>query len=137
MNKNQADWIVNRLCPFILREQGRGFAMSTWVDRDTPVGDPVIFDGVRRKVPSCGTICCIGGSICFLKKINAADDREIFSSIGLSHKQGDDLCYGWKDDWPEPFRSRFAKATTAVSKARVAVSLLKHIAKTRGKCLKS
>lgn len=135
MNARQAKWIVEKLCPFILREQGRGFGMSGWRG-DFPQGFTVRLDGVEREVPSCGTICCIGGSIEVLRQLDESSSAEqVGDTIGLSGDQTDTLFYGWYRKWPEPFRSRFAAAKTPLAKARVAVSLLKRVAKTRGECL--
>ena len=133
MNARQAKWIVEKLCQFILREQGRGFAMS-FRSRFAP-NEKIVADGIRRYPPSCGTVCCIGGSIEILKGKCLETVHEISRSVGLTEKQGCALFYGWEDEWPQRHRSRYAKARSMIAKAIVAVSLLKIVAKTRGKCL--
>ena len=137
MNKRQADWIVKKLCPFILREQGRGFGMNGWLTLKIRPGAIHNRDGLDRKAPSCGTIACIGGSIQFLNGSGGDDFCESAGAdIGLDSSRSRNLFYGWCNlGWPRRFRDRYAKAKTALSKARVAVSLLKLVAKTRGKCL--
>jgi hypothetical protein len=150
MNAKQKNFILKKLIPFILREQGRGFGMDGW-RRNADPGAEEWFDGVTRAVPVCGTVCCIGGSIEVLKKYNhiagpnsavAMGTRE----LGITNAQAYGLFYGWGlggvsldgisvHGWPLEFAERFRDATTPYRKARVAAALLKDVIRTNGECL--
>jgi hypothetical protein len=126
---------VNKLCKFILREQGRGFAMEDWVYNNAPVGEVFNTDGVDRKIPKCGTVACIGGSIqCLASPRKPLNSEEAGKLIGLNEEDANILFYEWETSWPEPFLSKYAKAKTAYTKAKVAVAMLKEAIKTRGAC---
>lgn len=131
---------MDRLCNFILREQGRGFAMEVW-DCHPSAGKVLTFDDIERKVPKCGTVCCIGGSIDMLLskgKELSMSTGETGAAIGLDYRDAKDLFYGWNLDesggWPQTYKLRYVKAKTASGKARVAVSMLKLAVKTHGAC---
>ena len=114
--------------------------MSGW--HWVPTSAESVCEGIRRKVPSCGMICCIGGSVEYLTHCKADavhrghphQDR-VGAKIGLTSAQANVLFYGWEHDWPEKFARAYKRARSPMAKARVAVSLLKLVAKTRGKCL--
>lgn len=55
--------------------------------------------------------------------------------MGLPSDAACDLFYEWKTRWPEPHRSRFAKAKTYRGQASAAVALLRAILRTDGKIL--
>jgi hypothetical protein len=148
MNAQQKKFILKKLIPFILREQGRGFGMESWILDETP-GYLSYVDDVPRAVPVCGTICCIGGSIevlCGLPSSAMSRTKIVANKIGLTLDQANGLFYEWtngnvgKDGhvygWPAKFAKRFARASTPYKKARVAVALLKEVVKTEGECLK-
>lgn len=132
MTKEQKDNITKKLIPFILREQGRGFAMGTTLVENVP-GLSVICDGIRREVPRCdGTVACIGGSLKVLfgsGSFGHSMTEYGISLLGLSEGESHSLFYGWKTSWPSPFRQQYARAKTPLGKARVAARLLKKIAK--------
>lgn len=148
MNARQKRFILEKLIPFILREQGRGFAMSTWVTKEKPGTEITDLDVDYRKVPGCGAICCIGGSIQMLRGIrNRHNQKEIMNAIGLTKDQMNGLFYQWDGfgvdgtdgriyGWPAEFAERFENAKTPYRKAQAAVALLKEIVKTNGECLK-
>jgi hypothetical protein len=132
MNKSHKKFILKKLIPFIMRDQGRGFDMEIWIDT-------VEFDGATRKVPVCGTVACIGGSIQVLKP-NSLSERV----LGLTGEQCYDLFHNWdyfdprrsnRGGWPNSFARRFKKAKTTLGKAKVACDLLREVVKTEGKCL--
>jgi len=149
MTKEQKHFIVKKLIPFIMREQGRGFAMSRWWFEREP-GSQCTGDGIRRRVPNCGTVCCIGGSVQVLR----GEEGHFFSptlyvreALGLSEDETVGLCYNWAESegafnsevpfaWPMKFRSAFARAKTPLGKAKVACRLLKEVVRTEGKCLR-
>jgi hypothetical protein len=148
MNATQKKFILRKLIPFISQEHGRGFAMSTWVNRSNGPGDLLEEDSVERRVPKCGIVACIGGSIQLLAKRNTGV-RGAAKILGLTEKQTDALFHRWENGdeidfdgslrtaWPEKFRRAFANARTAYGKAMVAVRLLKEVVKTEGACLNS
>ena len=148
MEAKHKQFIRRKLIPFILREHGRGFAMSTWCDIDLPVGEEVVEDGVLRRVPVCGTAACIGGSVNFIQNAsNLSMPVKAGRTLGLTDKQAAGLFYYWEPDyqmnttrshcWPYRFAKRFERARTAWGKARVAVALLKEVMRTNGQCLEN
>ena len=147
MNAKQKKFILNKLIPFILREEGRGFAMEFWKIKEE-VGEKLWLDGVPRDVPVCGTAACIGGSAQCLLHPRAKYDMgygKLAAELGLSLEQTHGLFYEWNvedmDDsgahWPKRFANQFKKAATPLGKAKVAVALLKEVVKTNGKCLEA
>jgi hypothetical protein len=143
MNARQKNFILNKLIPFITREHGRGFGMSSWRWAGTP-GEISAQDNVERKIPVCGTVACIGGSVQILKK-SKAKDRGLAKILGLTTRQVKGLFYRWEPGcytdevtaWPEKFAVAFDKAITPYGKAMVAVRLLKEVVKTNGQCLET
>ena len=143
MNAKQKDFIRKKLIPFILREQGTGFSMANW-RLIGDAGEVISSDHIERKIPPCGTVCCIGGSIEFLKGVNRYESNELDLGklIGLTPSQTDGLFYGWvkgsmtETHWPAKFRQDFAARKSTLGKAKVAVALLKEVIRTEGKCLK-
>lgn len=138
MNARQKKFVLEKLIPFILREHGRGFVMETWIDEIAP-GEKFTFDGLQRTSPNCGTVCCIGGSIDYLKK-NGNYDEGTAALIGLSEAQGYALFHGWfsttsANRWPRSYQTKFKKAKTTLGKAKVACALLREVVKTDGHCL--
>ena len=158
MNLQQKNFIREKLIPFVLREQGRGFAMSQWLGDYIPFTKGK-FDGVRRKIPACGTVACLGGSIEALSmKIDKVttevesgnyDNDEMARKIGLTPRQGHTLFFGWRgskymdkfydeepvEAWPAKYILSFKNAKTPFTKAKVAVALLEEVVKTNGKIL--
>lgn len=139
MNAENKKFILEKLIPFILREQGRGFDMCRW--RKTGIISKTYFNHeLSRKVrtPACGAVACIGGSVGWLtgKSGRIARGR----ALGLNVDQCDGLFYGWipgrdSHGWPTKFIKAHKRATTAMGKAKVAVALLKEVVRTEGKCL--
>ena len=150
MNAKQKKFILKKLIPFILREQGRGFGMDEWRREDDP-GTEAWFDGVTRAIPVCGTVCCLGGSIEVLKKyppIHGSNNAVAMGTLalGITNAQAYGLFYGWglqgvswdsdsRHGWPISYAIRFQNATTPYRKAQVAVALLKEVVRTNGECL--
>ena len=133
------EFIETKLIPFILRDRGRGFVMQRWI-MNISKGDEIVagLGGIpAREAPSCGTVACIGGSIELLTGLYKSDIAAISSLLGISSENAHALFYGWIPTsltnaprlWPKSFRARFKKARTAYTKARVATSLLRQIAK--------
>src|SRR5947207_9205436 len=133
MTDEQAAWIVNTLCPFILREEGRGFAMSDFVVRGRYI-DGSFLDGIEpRTPPSCNTVACICGSIARLRGPSCRTSALVTNgaAIGLDSKaaEGLFLYYGTGADdqarkfhWPLRFARRHEDAKTPLAKAKVAVA---------------
>jgi hypothetical protein len=145
MTREQQHFLAVTLPKFVLREQGRGFAMDEWFSDSAP-GTIRNLDRVARRVPSCGTIACIGGSAQILLSKgelfdSSGDSCFIAKQLGLDDAEGQGLFYGWRncdDDeyqWPIIFQREFARAKTTLGKATVAVRVLKLVAKTKGGCL--
>jgi hypothetical protein len=142
MTAAQKKFLMVTLPEFIVREQGRGFKMSAWISRGEP-GEEHYGDGVRRSIPKCGTVACIGGSVQLLHKLPDGNDREVAKVLGITPREEDGLCYYWRPGqsntvgcaWPSTFASRFAKAKSTVAKAKIAAELCKLVGKTEGKCL--
>lgn len=121
--------IENLLIPFILRDQGRGFSMETWKCK-IPANILQTLDGISRRGPTCGTVCCIGGTLCYFD-ISP-------QTIGLNKDNADALFYGWESQgchflsrgryWRRSYRIAFKKAKTTLEKAKVAVQLLRDFA---------
>jgi hypothetical protein len=135
MTKTQKTFVLEKLIPFILREQGRGFAMSSW-HLHAKVGAIFAPDGVSRKIPVCGTVACIGGSIGHLKNMwdNGHTDTS-GKAIGLSYRRAHKLFYCWEHRWPKNFSHKYARSRTPLGKARVVCALLKEVVRTNGKIL--
>ncbi len=134
-------FIEKRLIPFLLREHGRGFAMDEWV-KHRPPGSSFYGDEVTRAVPKCGTVACIGGSVCYLKQLRKSATRKVAAAVGLEPDAAQGLFMEWQGGqtaegfgWPETFAQAFAKAETPYRKAQVAVRLLRQVVKTEGACL--
>lgn len=140
MTKEQKKFLMVTLPKFIMREQGRGFAMDDWM-RVESVGDLVDCDGVEREIPKCGTVACIGGSAEYLLKLGDRCDFLVVSkALGLSEDEGNGLFYCWHSEgrpyeWPLEFSMRYEKAKTPLAKAKIAADLCKLVGKTEGKCL--
>jgi hypothetical protein len=123
-----------------LREQGRGFGMSVWIEDYKP-GDKQRIDNVSRKIPVCGTAACIGGSIAFLNGDKNWWTEQSGGAIGLSEEKAAALFHGWTTkyvadgQWPAKYQERYKKAKTPLGKAKVAVALLNEVVKTNGDCL--
>ena len=92
MNEAQKKFIKNELIPFILREQGCGFAMQSWWEEELP-GTLTVWDGIKRKTPKCGSVCCIGGTVQMLKKLPSGADRLIAQVMGLTYDEALGLFY--------------------------------------------
>lgn len=147
MNDEQKKFVEERLIPFILREQGNGFAMQVWQCNFKDVGeelgvekikDGFVFDGVFHQKPVCDTVCCIGGSIEMLT--GCRNELTIAKDIlGLKLDQVNAIFYGWQGKgencWPEKFVKLYQSAQTSLEKANVAVELLKEVVKTNGNCM--
>jgi hypothetical protein len=145
MNQEQKDFIENKLIPFILREEGRGFGMGVWLENVTP-GGYFIVDSVERNVPSCGYVCCIGGSVDSLMG-RGLDCDEMSHILGIGPGAIDALfnLWEWDEDstfphkfgyyWPEEYRRNYDEAATPLAKAEIAVALLREIVKTDGKVM--
>lgn len=148
-NKNLAKlspkkFILNHLIPFIMRDAGRGFAMSEWQSRaiSEDANDKYFFDEIKRIAPACGTVACIGGSIECLTGIqvrrNDTATKAAAKLLGITKEQADGLFYFWEvgeDGWPQEYAKKFEKSDTPYKKARVACSLLRQIAKKGSKAL--
>lgn len=137
MNAKQKKFILTKLIPFIMRENGRGFEMETWKFRILD-GETKYFHSNTNKTisaPKCGTVCCIGGSIQILKRLDS--DMGFNSAgelIGLSSSQSHKL-FSASIVWPEPFASRYKKAKTPLTQAKIACEVLKEVVRTEGACL--
>jgi len=145
VNAKHKKFITTELIPFILREEGRGFAMSLWgaLNAGTlDVGATACADHIYRKIPPCGTVACIGGSVDILRPSrNIGDDKRLAKILGLKLEQVRSLFYGWRRDkssninWPCIFQRRYAASKTTLGKAKVAVALLEEVVRTNGACL--
>ena len=152
MTAEQKKFWLEEVCPFILREQGRGFAMTDWQENVEHIGN-FWADGLVRKTPSCGTVACIGGTCHMLlaKRPKLKDisnnTEDIAEHIGLSVDKANGLFMNWDTDdyimpasgycWPERFRKRYQAAKTPLAKAKIAVALIKEVVKTDGECLET
>lgn len=148
MNQRTRNFILKELIPFIEREEGRGFAMNEWHSDRLAVGAEIRFDGVPRKVPVCGMVCCIGGSCAVVAKrpdlFNATirSTMELGKKLGLTTQEAHGLFYGWNvgEDapyrWPLRFQADFVRARTTKGKAHVAVRLLLALTAKGGQILR-
>jgi len=154
LTSEQQEFILYRLIPFILREQGDNFAMQYWDVERSRLGDEPIFDGVKHE-SACGSICCIGGSISHLSGAKRAEVfnfsseslvqaremayKNLGAVIGLTGREAHGLFFAWMLDrakykqggygWPLVFSNRFAAAKNPLEKAEVACDLLRLIAR--------
>lgn len=137
MNSRHKKFILEKLIPFVLREQGRGFGMDDWLMKNLEPGSVSEWDYLPRAVPKCGTIACIGGSIVALKKLSKQSYHHVGAQIGLTAEQSEVLFTGWREDegWPKKYAQRYDTANTPYKKARVACALLREVVKTEGNCL--
>lgn len=148
----QAKFIREKLIPFVLREQGRGFAMEVWQRTGLEPNETWFYDDLllSRKVPKCGTIACIGGSVEALvqkrKKtgpwkwwVDTEIDGEKYDFrvvsaaplLGISYKNTNKLFYHWNtgdEGWPLKHLTAFAKAKTPLQQAKIACKFLGEIA---------
>lgn len=136
MNAKQKKFILEKLCPFILREQGRGFIMQHW-SINTNSDKYYYSDKIGYiKSPQCGTVCCIGGSIDILTKCKIPHDEV----MGLPEEMLNGLFYGFDGHdecaWPDKYVLALENAKTPLAAAKVAVKLLHEVVKTNGQCLK-
>ena len=141
MTLKHKDFILHKLIPFILREEGRGFGMEHWLSKEPPK-TKVRVDEIYREVPKCGTVACIGGSIAYLLGLDknpACSPTNYLESLGLTLTQRNALFYGWEGNrphrWPDSFVRRYAEAKTTWDKSKVACDLLHEIVRTEGACL--
>jgi len=134
MNQRQKDFILNKLCPFILREEGRGFNMDYWMHNIWQT--KIYYKGKEYLPPKCNTICCIGGSIDILLPKTNKYKSEI---LGLSDEECNGLFYNYDSyndyGWPDSYIKKLESAKTPYGAARVAVALLKKVVETEGKIL--
>jgi hypothetical protein len=126
---NPKEFIINHLIPFILRDHGLGFDMSYWVDDFSDYERQ--YDGER--VPSCNTVCCIGGSIDVL--LGPSDLQQSASFLGITTAHTNALFYHWLRyqaeggyGWPLADARALYNAKTRLDKAGVACALLRRIA---------
>jgi hypothetical protein len=142
----QKRFILEDLSTAILREEGRGFAMSIWLRMHCQDEQRLSFDGVLRDIPSCGTVACIGGTILMItKNPEYYYCRELAMGtnyLGLTYEEVDGLFYRWSPDysawqycWPQPFMEDFNVVSTTIEKAQIAVALLAEVVRTEGQCL--
>ena len=138
MTKTQKQFITKKLIPFIEREGGRGFIMQNWLKDCLVPGETCYKDRLPRKVPICGTVACIGGSIEVLKKPRGGygyiEAVEAGKEIGLDDLQSN-ILFAASIRWPEPFRRRYLKAKTVRTQAKVAADLLREMVRTNRKVL--
>lgn len=143
--KKVRSFILKKLIPFIMREQGRGFGMNGWLAEDIDVST-INRDDITRPTPPCNTVACIGGSIEFLTDYRHRDAEKLGKLLGLSALEANGLFYQWDDSnngggvqrqyrWPTSFQNRFARVKTTRGKAAVACDLLRKIANEGGACL--
>lgn len=147
MTPENKKFILKKLCPFILREQGRGFMMAEWrvikeqlIAYEPEYAKRFFNQDLNKEVkwPKCDSVFCIGGSAGMLLKTELKSG--IYRAMGLSQDEGYGLFYNWMDQedvfgWPLQFSKKFEKAKTPLTKAKVAVALLKEVVRTEGKCL--
>ena len=145
MNIKQKKFILEKLIPFILREEGRGFGMDVWLWSNMSEGSLAAYDGVVRKIPVCGTAACIGGSAQILlhpRPIMHMDWQKTAKDLGLPKRLAHGLFFVYTGSnnapsWPKKFAREFEKAKTPFNKAQVATALLKEVVKTNGRCLEA
>lgn len=139
MNARHKKFILRKLIPFILREQGRGFEMASWFMHPSEGLKTYFHQDLNKKVkvPACGTVACIGGSIEALKMKQVEYGRtysEIGALVGLNSTQSWAL-FSSAIEWPKPFALRYKKAKTPLTQAKIACEVLRLVVKTEGKCL--
>lgn len=153
MTDEHKDFILNCLCPAILREEGLAFSMEDWFHLLEP-GHDLPVDGIDHSVPACGTVSCIGGTACallfpeFSGYHRCMTITEIGLALGLDGDHSNGLFFEWQetgaydeDDvgynfhWPPSFQFDYDEARTPLAKAEIAVRLLHLVVKTEGRCL--
>ena len=148
MTPENKKFILKKLIPFILREQGRGFQMGDWKVVKEDIGNFKYFHEDLQKYvkwPKCDSVFCIGGSAQVLLNIlgipGCSRTDDLAKGMGISRDEAEGLFYEWGVNttepcaWPISFARDFAKAKTPLGKAKVAVALLKEVVRTEGKCL--
>jgi hypothetical protein len=144
MTAKKKRFLTVTLPKYILREQGRGFAMDEWIVTEYSPGESVSMDDVERRIPTCGSASCIGGSTAILHKHpRVRSSKTLGRLLGLSGDEAHGLFYNWQNKvyaygvcaWPREFRIAYDATTTPLAKAKVAVRLLELVAKTEGACL--
>jgi hypothetical protein len=88
----------------------------------------------------CGTVACLAGEIviCSARSVSKGIELLYESSgiadlaarkAGLDEDEASSLFWPTSSFWPQPFRSRYGKATTQRGRAKVAADLLRYLAK--------
>lgn len=129
------------LFPAMRREHGDGFAMSTWrssYELYRPAGLTAFHDGVRRAIPVCKSVMCIGGTLNVI--LGTADERILGRALGLPAGTEEALFYGWQrrlgveGAWPKTYQDLFSLAETAIQKERIAEVVVLLAIHTKGAC---
>lgn len=146
MTKKHKDILLEKLCPFILRDAGHGFCMSQWrceldsFDHFEAVTHRLKpLDGIEgRRRPACGTTACLGGSLEIVLGLEWNTNWEdVGAAVGLNPAEADALFFGYGRPygWPPIIAQEFKDAKTPLAKAEVAVKLVKLVVETEGECL--
>lgn len=144
MTRKQQRFLMETLPSYILREQGRGFAMSHWTIEKLTPGLVLDLDQVKRAVPSCGTVACIGGSSQVLLAASGVGLVGLSRRLGITTAECSGLFYNWESiyadpecgcAWPARFIGRYRTASTPFKKAQIAAELCRLVGQTKGKCL--
>lgn len=126
--------------PAMLREHGRGFAMSVWnEDFNMDSNDFGDYDGLPRPAPSCKSVMCIGGTMEAITglSMNANNTKKLAKLLGLNRYQTSSLFYEYLYKWSARNWSRFEKAKTPLQKVKVAIDEIKLAIRTKGKSLET
>lgn len=114
------------LFPAMRRQHGNGFAMQSWWHRIEGRGCQTTFyaDGVRRPIPSCGTVACIGGAAAMVTDFLSYNMgiTPIAKLFGISQEMAGVLFYDWvgnRGPWAKLSRA-FEAAETPSAKERIA-----------------
>ena len=117
--------LLRRVKKHIL-EEPRRFAMGTWQSYGEPKTEAAIglswnarnpYEN-EQKFPECGTIACIGGW------------AEYFEHNSQIREWGGKLISA--SLWPDKFYTRYAKAKTARTRAKIAAERIDHFIATKG-----
>jgi hypothetical protein len=144
MDEKARAFILDRLIPYIQRNEGRGFDMARYIT--VPNDKPGGISWRNWGYLGCGTVACIAGASSILLGIRCANRSDYWgkvgTAIGLTPEEAMGLFerfkvrgYGDKCQWPAEFALALEAAKTKKEEADVACNLLLKIAAEGPGCL--
>lgn len=119
INRKAAE-LLKRVAKYLVREP-EGYSQSDWK---------------QSAANSCGTVCCIAGTVVMLdnpKQYMRLDSFDIQSAalkaLGLDEELSINL-FSSAMHWPSPFSERYARAKTHAARAKVGAARIHYFLRT-------